>query len=378
MNGVRVGLGLVSLTLVGIVAACGSNDTANPLDVTTSDAAADAGSVDSAAPPLDLGGDAACDDCAWFTTDCTPTTICKIGVELDPLAKLNAVTATDTDVWAVGASGLVIRHDGTEWSIKHLAEPDTMTQIIRRPAGGLWAIGGPLYAGPNAEDSSGSGFARTTLPVRGFISGLWGKADSTTAWAVGNSIYRIDAPEGGALSISDVPTYSLYTYGFTAGGINAIHGAPDGVLWGVGRIGGAYRLWDLDAPTPQTDALNTQTHATLYAVWAVEANDVWAVGDKGTIRHYAGHGRMWDIVESPVSSTLRAIWAGSATDIWAVGDAGVVLHYDGTSWQRAQVAGLGSQRPNLRAVWGTGSDRVFAVGDNVVLGLGPSSGGGVK
>jgi hypothetical protein len=216
--------------------------------------------------------------------------------------------------------------------------------------------------------------------VNQLINGLWGGADSTTAWAVGDALYRIDAVDGGGPSMTQVTPFNLsfsgnVIYGVAPRDINALQRAPDGVLWAVGRGGGAYRFWDLDLPTPMGDGLNTQTYAALYAVWPIMPDDVWAAGAQGTIRHYAGHGRAWDIVESPVSSTLRGIWAGSATDVWAVGDAGVVLHYDGTSWERVQVAGVGAQRPNLRAVWGSGSDRVFAVGDNVVLGLGVSSGG---
>src|ERR1700754_836965 len=90
MNHGRFGWALVSLTLVGVVAACASTDTANPLDDATPDAAVDAGSVDSAASLGAIDPDAACDDCAWFTSDCTPTTMCNAGVELGALEKLNA------------------------------------------------------------------------------------------------------------------------------------------------------------------------------------------------------------------------------------------------------------------------------------------------
>lgn len=370
----------LAFAFIGVIGACSSSDPPSSF-AAFEDAGmqedGSPGSVD-AAPPPHFDPDAGCEDCEWFPTECLPTTMCNAGVAIDPFSTLNGVTVTDKGVWAVGSQGLVVQHDGTTWSTKQLDDPDTMMHIIQRPGGELWAIGGPLYAGPKAEVAGGSGFARTTMPPNGLISSLWSAADgpdvtsTTSAYAVADYIYRIDVDESGSPSI-----FPFFITDF-ASILTAIHGAPDGMLWAVGRIGNSYRLWDLDAGYPQSDSLNTQTFAVLNAVWPISSNDVWAVGDEGTIRHYTGNSRLWDIVESPVETNLRAIWAGSTSDVWAVGDASVVLHYDGKSWQRVPVSGLGTRHPDLGAVWGSGDGRVFAVGGNVVLSLGAKATGGAN
>ncbi|AKU95330.1 hypothetical protein AKJ09_01994 [Labilithrix luteola] len=377
MNDTRLGSSSMKafalvLASIGTVFACSTEESPSTFEP-PADAGdmADARSVDQDATTPNFEPDAGDDGGEWFTTDCLPTTMCKAGVSLDAFSALNGVTVTETDVWAVGSLGLIVHHDGAAWSTEKLASPDTMMQIIQRPDGGLWAIGGPLYNGPNADDAGASGFARVRMPVVGLITALWAK-DSKTAWAAGDRIYKIEvADDGSALA-------SPYYFSGDTNGLRAIHGTPDGVLWAVGRIGSAHRIWTPDVANPQSDMLNTQTYATLNAVWPIASNDVWAVGDQGTIRHYTGQGRVWDIVESPVTTSLRAIWAGSANDVWAVGDGGVVVHYDGTNWRRIAVSGLGTQRPDLRAIWGSSSGRVFAVGANVILGLGTSVAGGAK
>ncbi|AKU96568.1 hypothetical protein AKJ09_03232 [Labilithrix luteola] len=48
----------------------------------------------------------------------------------------------------------------------------------------------------------------------------------------------------------------------------------------------------------------------------------------------------------------------------------MILHYDGTVWSRIKIAGLGSRRPSMTAVWGTGAGAVYVGGQGIVLSLG--------
>jgi hypothetical protein len=60
----------------------------------------------------------------------------------------------------------------------------------------------------------------------------------------------------------------------------------------------------------------------------------------------------------PQGSAMRAVWGSASDDIWAVGEAGAMLHWDGLVW-----ASVNSNTvANLNDVWGTGPDDVWAVG----------------
>ncbi|MBW2732635.1 MAG: hypothetical protein JRH20_09585 [Deltaproteobacteria bacterium] len=102
----------------------------------------------------------------------------------------------------------------------------------------------------------------------------------------------------------------------------------------------------MDAPLP--------TKSNLRAVWAVAANDIYAVGD--AVLHYDGNG--WSVLETPMTGSLRAVWASGPDNIIAVGTSGAVLRYDGSQWLAS------SGGPNLTGVWGSSKDNIYAVGIN--------------
>ena len=118
---------------------------------------------------------------------------------------------------------------------------------------------------------------------------------------------------------------------------------------------------------------------TLYAVTAVSANDVWAVGtyNNGTygqtlVEHWDG--TAWHIVSSPnppsASSSLIGIAVLSATDVWSVGDSvqgfttsqTLVEHWDGTAWSIVPSPNQGTSSNGLAEVDVVSADDVWAVG----------------
>ncbi|MEO7735276.1 MAG: WD40 repeat domain-containing protein, partial [Kofleriaceae bacterium] len=103
------------------------------------------------------------------------------------------------------------------------------------------------------------------------------------------------------------------------------------------------------------------TGTLLHAIWAVNANDVFAVGDGGTILRRQ-NGNAWTQMTSGTTANLRGLWASSSTDVWAGGVGGVILHYDGTAW--SPVTGATS---DVDAVWGSGSNDVWFCGSGTVL-----------
>lgn len=92
------------------------------------------------------------------------------------------------------------------------------------------------------------------------------------------------------------------------------------------------------------------------ALWAVAQNDVWAVGDAGTIFHYDGS--KWATSPSGTNESLSGVWAASAQEVIAVGTKGVALKWDGKKWSQET---SGTQQ-KLVGIWGSGPT-AWAVGD---------------
>lgn len=66
-------------------------------------------------------------------------------------------------------------------------------------------------------------------------------------------------------------------------------------------------------------------------------------------------------------SDLRAIWGSSKNDVFAVGFNGTILHYDGSNWSRMWLGGPGNGfMIDLKGVWGSSGSDVFAVGCRVL------------
>ena len=108
--------------------------------------------------------------------------------------------------------------------------------------------------------------------------------------------------------------------------------------------------WELHHPSP--------TEHNLRAVWSVDKNDVFAVGESGTILHYDGNS--WTAMRSGTTESLSAIWGSSSKDVFAVGH-NTILHYNGRGW--ANISSNASTG-DFTGIWGSGSNDVFVVGQN--------------
>lgn len=85
--------------------------------------------------------------------------------------------------------------------------------------------------------------------------------------------------------------------------------------------------------------MTTPTEATLRSVWGFHANDLFAVGDSGTVLRYQGDGVAWFADEAARTAAagraLRRVW-GRGNELWIVGDR-VVLSYANNIWSEQQV-----------------------------------------
>lgn len=99
-------------------------------------------------------------------------------------------------------------------------------------------------------------------------------------------------------------------------------------------------------------------------------NDVWTADDPAAEFNFANITEQryvhsvgccaWKRQSSPSpTSLLKAVWGSSSNDVFAVGANGTILHYNGTDWSSMS----SDTTNNLNGVWGSSGQYVFAVGD---------------
>ncbi|HSG99680.1 MAG TPA: M64 family metallopeptidase, partial [candidate division Zixibacteria bacterium] len=179
-----------------------------------------------------------------------------------------------------------------------------------------------------------------------------------------------DANGNGVLNIADV-TY-LLSYIFSGGPPPDCDSEGDADGSGTVNIGDVtYVLAFIFSGGPSPVCLSSGSLAwrsppcslpqDMHALWGSGPDDVFAVGNLGTILHYGGVG--WGAVPSGSGEQLTGVWGSAPDDVFAVGlNAGEVLHFNGSSWSLLYDAPI-----SLTDIWGLASNDVYATGFGTVL-----------
>jgi hypothetical protein len=208
-------------------------------------------------------------------------------------AVLSVWGSAPDDVYVVGGplgnSGFdaVVEHfDGTSWKKLAPGGADSFWWVAGTGPKDVWLSGehGRL------THWDGASFKDYTPLTTSTIWGVWA-ASPTDAWAVGGT------PEGGTAADNDV----------------VLHW--DGTAW-------------------SKEALPMALGRSLNKVWGASADDVYAVGEAGTIWHRKGG--TWSLEANPATSNLLTVYGCSATEVYAVGGQDV-LRSDGTTWSKVDV-----------------------------------------
>ncbi|MCB9855621.1 MAG: hypothetical protein H6818_08010 [Phycisphaerales bacterium] len=325
---------------------------------------------------------------------------------------INTLTGVDAtspqNVWAVGSSSnsildrldtLVMRWDGTTWTIFNAPNPNTMLQtnqlydVSTIGLNDAWAVGRKTF-GPNnepflihwngtnwAEDSSSA-----DLPVS-YATAVHMQA-SDDVWALGV------ITQGGQGYPALVAHYdgsswtpiAIDNMGFGGIQFEAVHGVASDDIWaggfnnpGLGIFMSIASHWD--GSEWNTMALpQAEFGCEVHDIAMVATDDVWAVGQCMTTsigdQPYAVHwdGSSWTAATLPVlpdgHGRLEGVAARASNDIWAAGTDGdadgnprpLLMHYDGFSWQTVSAPATGGSGEWFHGACVAG-DEVFAVGN---------------
>ena len=98
-----------------------------------------------------------------------------------------------------------------------------------------------------------------------------------------------------------------------------------------------------------------------YDVWGTSLTDIFSVGGDdsprvGAIFHFDGS--EWVRMEIPTENELNRVWGSGSDDVFAVGENGTILHYDGEKWSEMESGTV----EYLSDVWGSSKDNVYVVG----------------
>lgn len=268
---------------------------------------------------------------------------------------------TGTEVFTAAAdnsNGKVLRFDGTSW---------------KSVAAGAHALRGGAGTGASLWFASANGAllkpSGSSLVVSRQSSRTWTSMhaiSSTDVWVVGQfgsgsgASARASHWDGGAWT--DVNFGGPFDLGWH---LLAVSAASSSSVWAVGAAVGNGSVTDLPAG-PLVASYNGNswtinrtfpTQNYLRAVHAIAANDVWAVGDAGTILHY--NGTDWTVSPSGVTQQLLAV-TGSGSTLWAAGAGGTILKKVGAGAWTTEVSGTTRA---INALWATSTGDVWAGGD---------------
>lgn len=391
----RIALGALAFALpLSSFAACadtkaGNTDEEDPSKVVD---ARDAGDASGDAGPDAPSCDAASSDCVTDAISCDDAAWCPVPSPLAPTSVLTSVWGWGKDdVLAVGSGGAVLRWDGAKWSA--VKAPDaklTFTRVWGTGANDIWLIAGTdaLYHSTRLAGGAPEWRAEPNLGGEPYnaatLFAVWGSGAGDVR--VGGARLQLDTREGLVDFNQFVRVAGATTWEGVAGSgtVRGIWGASATDVWML-VDNSATNPWEkgttLHGTGPSAEALrwtaiDSRSAVGLDAIWGSGANDVWAVGELGTIRRVGAGDARWEIVASPTTARLRSVWGSGPKDVWAVGQAGTILHYDGASWTPSVAAFPVGPKPELYGVWGTGPDDVWIVGDGIVLhSTGDHSGG---
>lgn len=230
--------------------------------------------------------------------------------------------------------------------------------------------GSPGLPAWGTEPSPNAGFPRNAFSAVDVLS-------TSDAWAVGHfEAGGFDHPQPLVERWNGTSWSSVAVPWHQESELLGVSAAATDDVWMVGgdQQGGDALIahWNGSAVTAVAHP-NPGTFNRLYAVTAVAANDVWAVGEftNPISRTLALHwnGSAWTQVPTPTGSGyshLYGVTALASNDVWAVGDDGnttLTLHWNGSQWTRVASPSLGFST-TLRAVSAAPDGTVWAVGDS--------------
>lgn len=236
----------------------------------------------------------------------------------------------------------------------------------RSTSSGLRHISGTVSGAAGVMLSLGIAATQSTMTDLGGGYGFTGLTDGEySVMPTDTGFVFLPAPRSTSLNGPDVSSQDFVAYamkifsGVTRNTLRGVWGRAANDVWTVGDSGTILH-WDGNA---WSSRFTSGTSNALFSVWGSSSNDVWSVGAAGTIIHWDGS--TWSGATSGTTRTLRAVWGSSAKDVWAVGDLGTIIRWNGTAWSCTTCPAIIMNR-YLFGLWGSSANNLWTAGQDEV------------
>jgi len=192
------------------------------------------------------------------------------------------------------------------------------------------------------------------VPALYGYSDIWGFSTGETYLAGSvNVVFSYNGVDWDLISGAPPPMWVMYGY-------NSVWGLTPTDVYLVGVSG--YKMMinsyvDRYNGTMKESIPGSFSNVALLDIWGSSPGDLYAVGS-GTLRfdgqifHY--NGTTWNKVSSGIFDRLRAVWGTSSNNVYAVGDS-EIINYNGIRWAKVHSG-------RYTSVWGTDANNVYAAG----------------
>lgn len=382
---VRIGALLAGACVSAVVVACAGDDSpgADP-DVTRADADIDVTKIpDDASMPDDESADAdarALDAGDGATaTLCSPENWCHTTLP-KPLV-LNDVWGDGQGVvWAVAQEGDLLRWNGTAWSIARTGTTPLNAVWGSSPTDVWVATDTGLLHGTGTSSNT---LTWTEIPLDKPVATVWGTS-AVDIWAAGfvaidyrTSDGRLYHYSGGDPNAAD--SWVVDPTASTAVGYSKVWGTGADDVWAGGAFGSGATavhrvsdgdggfMWRTEHSTPSSSFLGgasiTPTNVFILGMGPPETYVTGESADDGATFDWTVHDGFG------TGLALRDVWSSSPSDIYVAGINGRFRRFDGTKWNIVRIAtqNVIPVTAELKAIWGTGPDDVWVVGQRIAL-----------
>lgn len=214
-----------------------------------------------------------------------------------------------------GNTGAILKWDSGTWSVVTGYDASFVPLSVAARSSTDILFGGYIVSGltflAHLSHFTGTVFDTFTacLSTETSVDSIFPISSSTGYRAIHSSSLLLDVVSGA--SIANPATY-------LCGGTAGAHGAYKKDVWGAATaytvgLGGTINRNEIPDNSPTTNTLNS--------IHGVAENDLWAVGDAGTIIHRV---TSWTLEPTTASVDLRGIYFSDAANGWAVGTGGII------------------------------------------------------
>jgi hypothetical protein len=271
---------------------------------------------------------------------------------------------TPRELYAATRSGVVISNAGTQWTQPQLiADPTQRFHAIVADASGHVVAGGfgGMVVDSDPTNPTGWAPATTILPsgnTQPNILSMWASSDGTVFFAASGATGGLFHRAAGSTTIvQDV----------VSGQIQAVAGSSKMSVWAVGGNSstGAVRHWNgtawslvttIPAGTPK-----------LTGVWVSPSDELFAAALGGSVIHSTDSGATWTTMTTGLvpadPSGAFSIGGAAANDLYVGGLSALLAHYDGSAWRVLHLPSF----PSLLSFLSVSASDVYAFGTGTMF-----------